>query len=116
MTDTLYTPNSTQVPLSHPVQIRDSNRTLHMTTNWLILGVAVVLGPSAMFTFVDFPALFFEKQNGPPPPPAPLLPSSTVPKLEPPTCLNSTDISSFLAVRIDLSTYFFLEKGYCSGS
>ena len=65
MTDTLYTPNSTQVPLSHPVQIRDSNRTLHMTTNWLILGVAVVLGPSAMFTFVDFTAPFFREAKWP---------------------------------------------------
>ena len=34
-------------------------RTLHLTMNWL-LGVAVVLGPSAMFTFVDFTALLSE--------------------------------------------------------
>ena len=60
-------------------------RTLHLTTNWL-LGVTVVLGPSAMFTFMDFGALFFEKWNGPPPPPAPLSPSS---KLGPPTCIFS---------------------------
>ena len=48
--------------------------------------------PSAMFTFVDFAALFFREAKCPPPPPAPLLPSSAVSKLELPTCLYCTDI------------------------
>jgi len=38
--------------------------TLHLTTNWL-LRVAVVLGPSARFTFVDFTALFFREVKRP---------------------------------------------------
>jgi len=45
-----------------------------------------------------------QKRNGLSPLPAPLLPSSAMPKLEPPTCLYCTDIRiiiSFLAIRID---------------
>ena len=39
-------------------------RTLHLTTNWL-LGVAVVLDPSAKFTFIHFTALFFREAKWP---------------------------------------------------
>jgi len=63
-------------------------RTLHLTTNWL-LGVAVVLGPSAMFTFIDFTALFFQEAKWPSGFTVTIVSCA---KTRPPTCLYCTDI------------------------
>ena len=38
--------------------------TLHFTMNWL-LNVAVVFGPSAMFTFIDFTSLVYQEAKCP---------------------------------------------------